>query len=264
MVHEVTEEPRTILRIVLEDDRLLEIFAVLSADLVNAVSSETTLDKALRCCIARLAMWQGLFERLPAEGLSEERQRGLLGELMILESMLLPNLDALAAIEAWAGPDAKHQDYIVAGLAIEVKTSLAKRHARIMITNEKQLDERPHEHLVLAYLQLDESITKGVSLPMVVERVRKLIAAHTAAAAAFDDRLLLGGYLDVHVPLYQRSRWRVADPKFFRVTGTFPRLTEANLPPGIGDIQYSIMADSLGSYEIMAEDVVRLLESPRD
>ncbi|MES2443979.1 MAG: PD-(D/E)XK motif protein [Pseudomonadota bacterium] len=264
MVHEVTEEPRTVLRIALEDDRLLEIFAVMSADLIGAVSSEPSVATALRRCIDRLCMWQGLFERVPAEGLSEERQRGMLGELMILESLLLPRLDALAAVEAWTGPDPKHQDFIRSGLAIEVKTSLAKRHARIMIANEKQLDERPHDALLLAYLPLDESASRGTSLPMAVERLRDLVGQDPAAAMALDDRLLLGGYLDVHAPLYQRNRWQASDARFFRVEGDFPRLTEATLPRGVGDIQYSIIADDLGAYELPAEDVARLVEKTRD
>lgn len=262
MVHEVTPAPnaRTLLRVMLEDERLLEIFAVMSADLVSVVAAQQSAALALRRCIDRLCMWQVLFERVPVEGLSEEKQRGMLGELIVMETLLLPRLDTLAAVESWAGPDPAHQDFLRSGLAIEVKTSLAKRHARIEIANEKQLDERPHDTLVVAHLSLDESAAHGDSLPLVVDRLRGLVAPDPVASRLFDDRLLLGGYLDVHAPLY-RNQWQCSGTRYYRVEGDFPRLTEANLPPGVGDIRYSIIADDLGQFELAAQDVASLVEA---
>lgn len=261
VVHEVSVEPRTLIRIMLEDKGLLDIFAVMSADLIGIVTSQTSTALALRRAIDRLCMWQVLFERVPAEGLSKERQRGMLGELLIMEQLLVPILGSLAAAECWTGPDPAHQDFIRLGLAIEVKTSLAKRHARLRIANEKQLDERSHENLLLAYINLDESVAHGDSLNMVVQRVRALAADDPAAARILDDRLLAGGYLDVHAPIYDRNRWRAGDARYFRVKGEFPRLTDANLPAGVGDIGYSIIADDLGSYEIGDDEVAALVEA---
>lgn len=260
LIHEVTASTprRTVLRVALEDARLRDIFAVLSADLVDAVRVETTATAALRRCIDRLSMWQGLFERLPAEGLSEEEQRGLFGELAMLEGPLLEALGPLAAVTAWTGPDPSNQDFTHEGTAIEVKTSLAKRHARLVITNERQLDERPHRLLLLAYLRLDESAAHGMTLPVLVGRCRGLLQSDPTAARAFDDRLVTGGYLDVHAPLYTGS-WQVSATKFFEVRDAFPRLTEANLPPGVGDIRYSIIADDLGAWETSRQQVISAL-----
>jgi hypothetical protein len=261
-IHEVAAGPpeRTILRIMLEDERLLDIFAVLSADLIATAAGESTPAAALRRCIDRICLWQGLFERVAVEGLSEERQRGMIGELLILETLLMPRLDPLAAVLAWAGPDSAHQDFIHGTTAVEVKTSLAKRHARIMIANEKQLDERPHGALVLAHMRFDESAAHGMSLPEAVARMRSALIADPAALRQLDDRLMLGGYLDVHAPLYRRSRWRISSIRYFRVGGEFPRLTEENLPRGVGDISYSIIADDLGPFEVSEEEAARLLE----
>jgi hypothetical protein len=72
--------PRISIRIVLEDDRFIEIFAVLAVDLLNTVAREAKSGSGLNQSINRLAMWQGLFDRLPPDGMSAERQRGLFGE----------------------------------------------------------------------------------------------------------------------------------------------------------------------------------------
>jgi hypothetical protein len=261
VIHEVIgggAGSRTVLRVLLEDMRLLDIFAVLSADLVEVTRSETSAASALRRCIDRLSMWQGLFERLPAEGLSDEAQRGLFGELFVLADFFLPALDPLATVTAWVGSEPRNQDFVHGGFAVEVKTSLAKRHARLMISNEKQLDERPHDTLLLAHVRIDES-EKGLTLPAMVERCRGLVAADPVASRELDDRLLAGGYLDLHAPLYLDHSWRVAGVRFFRVQGDFPRLTEANLPPGVGDISYSIIADDLGAHEVTRDAAVALI-----
>ncbi|WP_105434797.1 PD-(D/E)XK motif protein [Neorhizobium tomejilense] len=261
-LHEVTRAPtpRTILRVLLEDDRLLEIFAVLSADLVEAVIAETTVAAGVRRCLDRLCMWQILFDRIPAEGLSEERQRGLFGELAVMDSLLLKILGSSAAVRSWVGPDPANQDFVHRGTAIEVKTTLAKRHARVMISNEKQLDERPHDALVLAHFRMDESASLGETLTSLVARLRARLAADPVSAREFDDRLTLAGYLDIHAQVYDRNKWLLSSTRFYRVQGDFPRLTEHNLPSGVGDIKYSIIADDLARYEATAEQVAGLLE----
>ena len=141
------------------------------------------------------------------------------------------------------------------GVALEVKTSLAKRHARLAIANERQLDERPHRMLALVYVRLDESLGEGLSLPALVERCRARLRDDVPAARLFDDRLVAAGYLDVHADLY-RSSWLVSAMRFFGVRGNFPRLTDANLPAGVGDIRYSIVADDLGHWEMTREDAL--------
>lgn len=266
VVHEAVrnENPRTILRVILEDPSLLDIFAVLSADLINATRAEQDSEVGLRRCIDRLSMWQGLFERVPPEGLSGEAQRGLFGELVVLENFCLPELDPLEAVTSWAGPDAAHQDFRVGDAAIEVKTTLAKRHARIFITNEKQLDERPHRVLLLALVRLDVSQAQGIALPTLVTRLRSVLPSDTVAEREFNTRLMLGGYLDVHAPLYERNRYLVEAQRYFHVHGDFPRLTEAELPPGVGDICYSIIADDLSGHEVKREEAAHLVRGSHD
>jgi hypothetical protein len=261
LVHEVTSAVprRTVLRVVLEDGRLRDIFAVLSADLVDTVRVEKSAAAALGRCIDRLSMWQGLFDRVPVEGLSDEAQRGLFGELAVLEDVVLDALGALEGVTAWTGPEPKNQDFVHEGVALEVKTSLAKRHARLMIANEKQLDERPHRLLLLVYVKLDESAAQGMTLPARVEHCRVLLRSDPVAGRIFDDRLMTGGYLDVHAPLYANSSWRVSGVRFFQVRDAFPRLTDANLPAGVGDVRYSIIADDLGSYELSRGDALSAL-----
>ena len=44
--------------------------------------------------------------------------------------------------------------------------------------------------------------------------------------------------------------------RFWHVTGDFPRITEADLRPGVGDCQYRISAAGLDQYACLPEDVL--------
>ena len=260
--HEILrgEPARTIVRILLEDQRLLEIFAVLAVDLLGVAVSQSTAAEALRLCTDRIAMWQGLFERIPADGLSDEAQRGLFGELWVINDLFLNVLPPADAVAAWIGPDPGNQDFVHRGIAVEVKSSLAKRHSRLSIANEKQLDETPFRQLVLAHVRLDDGSAQGESLPDLVKLCRDRIGPDLYAARRFDNSLLEAGYLDAHAPLYADRTWQVSSLRFFHVRHEFPRLTEANLPPGVGDIKYSIIADNLVQYECQREQLVASLK----
>lgn len=251
---------RTVVRILLEDQRLSEIFSVLAVDLLGVARSQSTAAEALRLCIDRIAMWQGLFERIPPDGLSDEAQRGLFGELWVLKDLFLNVLEPGDVVTAWIGPDPGNQDFVHQGMAVEVKSSLAKRHSRLSIANEKQLDETPFRRLVLAHVRLDDGSAQGETLPGLIRHCRDLLGKDPYAARQFDNSLLEAGYLDAHAPLYADRSWQVSSLRFFHVHGEFPRLTEASLPPGVGDIKYSIIADDLAQYECQREQVITSLQ----
>jgi hypothetical protein len=137
---------------------------------------------------------------------------------------------------------------------------LAKRHSRLWIANEKQLDEAPFRQLALAHVRLDDGSAQGESLPRLVKRCRSRFEQDPFAARHFDNRLLEAGYLDAHASLYESRSWQVSSLRFFHVHGDFPRLTEANLPPGVGDITYSIIADNLVEYERQREQIIASLQ----
>ena len=253
IAHEISREGegiRTSISILLKDSSKRDIFAILCADLLDVMARAKDSLTALDACVARLSAWHALFERLTREGLSAERQRGLFGEMHVLQDLMLPTLHPVEAVRAWLGWDRSHQDFKSGGNAIEVKTSIAKCHVKILISNEKQLDDRPHDMLVLAHVRIDESDSKGLSLPDLIAGIREALSAQPLARQELDDRLFQAGYLDNQADLYSQPCYSVNDVKLFHVHGNFPRLTEANLPIGVGDIHYSIVLSELGSFEI--------------
>lgn len=262
---EVTGPPdnrRTIFRIHLETPAQSEVFAILCADLLGILIPAVDAAAALGQTITRLGAWQSLFDRVRKEGLSPEKQRGLFGELQILRSLLLPERHPLDAVISWLGWEPTNQDFKLGGLAIECKTSMAKRHAKVIISNEKQLDEAPHELLILAFVRLDESEAFGLSLPELVNTLRSELEVQAVARQELDMRLLQAGYLDSQSDLYHSPKYQLASIQYYHVRDEFPRLTEANLPPGVGDIKYSIIPGDLEKFAI-EDDAMRQIVRTR-
>jgi hypothetical protein len=243
------------LRVVLTDVGLREVFNPLAGDIAAASQQAPDPAAAVLAAVSRFERWQRMLEKLADTGLTPEARRGLFGELSILRSHLLPQMSATDAVAAWTGPAAANQDFQLHDAAIEVKTSIGKEPQTLMISNERELDPCGTPWLLLAFLSLDEHRGgSGESLNATVTGAR---AAMTDAAARslLDDLLVRAGYLESQRDLYDEPKYTVRKERFWHVTGDFPRITEADLRPGVGDCRYRISTTGLDEYVMTAAQV---------
>ena len=66
----------------------------------------------------------------------------------------------------------------------------------------------------------------------------------------FKLKLLEVGYYDIHRPLYEETGYTIRQENLYRVAGNFPRITEADIPIGVGDVRYSIILSESEEYRI--------------
>ncbi|MEB3204643.1 MAG: PD-(D/E)XK motif protein [Candidatus Sericytochromatia bacterium] len=253
---------RTYLVLTLLDEALLAVFARLCADLCDVMLERGEGAAALVAGLGRLDRWRLLLDGVRAEGMSTSRQSGLFGEMHVLD-ILLDHLPADFAVRGWQGFDQHLQDFRLGGLGIEVKTSEARQHVRIRIANERQLDERPWHRLLLACVLVDADVGTGTSLVDKVAALRARLDDEPGARRMLDDRLEEYGYLDAQARLYADRRLEVRRLLVLEVRDEFPRLTEAGVPAGVGDIRYSVVVTNLPEYEIAEDTFVRWLEEAR-
>lgn len=229
----------------LRDPTTADVFSVVAEDLAARLVNVTDAGGALSTVFNQLGRWQ-LFLTASRDGLGAERQRGLYGELLLIATALAPRIGMVAATDAWKGSSGAHQDFQVPRGAIEVKASAAKQPTTVRITSERQLDETGVGALFLHVYVLDErdvagaTSTPGESLAMLVARIRGEVSRDVIAAARFEDKLLLAGWLDQHASRYENRRWTIRSHSTFRVSTDFPRVVERGLPVGIGDVSYEL------------------------
>jgi hypothetical protein len=244
------------LRVILSDTSLREVFSPLASDIAAAAHAEPSAAVAVLAAVGRFGHWRQMLQNLAASGLAPHSRRGLFGELAFLCDYLLPSLPIGEAVRAWTGPAGAHQDFQLPHAAIEVKTSVGKEPQTLVVSSERELDDTGTGRLILAHFSLDERRGgSGESLNAIIDRARGLVA-HTGAREALDDLLVRAGYLRQQRSFYDEPRYTVRRQRFWHVTGEFPRITEADLRPGVGDCEYRISVTGLEQYALAAEDVL--------
>lgn len=236
--------------VVLKEQRYVDVFGALAEDLFRRVSEAPAPADQARAFFGQLSRWQK-FLSASTEGLSDEQQRGLWGELRYLRERLLPVLGPQAVV-GWKGPEHACQDFQFERGAIEVKTTLATQPQVVRIANERQLDESVWPMLILHVIALDVREGGGETLPSMIASLRSKLAADPVAADQFEDRLLLAGYLEAHSGRYFERGYFVRSETNLHVRRGFPMLTEQNLPAGVGDVSYGLAIAACTAFALTA------------
>jgi hypothetical protein len=240
--------------VVLKEARFADVFTALAEDLVRRVADVSDAAAQARAFLGQLARWQK-FLSSSFDGLSEESQRGLWGELYFLREHLLSTIGA-AAVHSWKGGERAHQDFQFESCAVEVKTTLAKQPQVVRITSERQLDDSAWDALFLNVIALDVRDGSGETLPGMVDLLRNKLGADAAALEQFEDELLASGYHDGHAARYADRGYNVRAIGFFRVCPKFPNLVEADMPPGVGDANYALSVAACEPFRVQPKEVV--------
>jgi len=175
-----------------------------------------------------------------------------------LYKYILPSTDFTSALEYWRGHERKNQDFVFPNGNVEVKTSTQKQHAKVYISNEKQLDNSGISNLFLYCLLLNEPVQSGYSLSGIVNMIYELLKGVPNANLKFRDFLLDAGYLDEHKEQYAIPVYSINDEYFFKITEEFPRIIK--VPDGIGDVKYSINLSSCTSFSFDIIEGILLLK----
>ena len=253
-----------ILALKLLDPGLQDIFHTLCLDIV-AVSMQTRSEsEAVSVALMRTWRWHHLLRGGGGTLLSPEEQKGLIGELLVLERILLPHVEASAAVTAWRGPLGSPKDFEIGRVAIEVKARRGGARPTVAITSEDQLDESGVDSLFLYVVELDEApedATDGLTVSEVADRVREqLYSLDPGAAGVFESLLSAAGVRPEDD--YSHSHWLEGPSRVYRVTGEFPRIARSDVRPGVSHVRYTVSLDDcepfLMSVSALAEALVEM------
>ena len=226
--------------------RLLEathrdIFLTLCKDIAASAAQASSEAEAVSITVMRTWRWHQLLRAGADQRLTPDEQRGLVGELLVLQRLLLPRLSAAASVAAWTGPMDAPKDFEIGRTAIESKARRGGATPFIAISSEHQLDITGIDRLFLHVVEVDRSpdgVDGSFTLPDLAASVRDSIeSAEPAAAERFDALLYAAGLLPEHS--YDDYRWVAGESKLFEVVGDFPRIG-SDVPQGVSTVRYSI------------------------
>lgn len=246
------------LHIYLLDNQLKDIFSLFIENIVEEISKSVTENEALVETSNVVLKWKKLFDKINFQGLTIERQKGLIGELLLFNSLLDEEYSIDALLESWTGPDFNDKDFRFGSFGIEVKLTSSKV-PKVKISSERQLDNENLTKLYLVLYVVEEVKDKGFSLNSIIEQIRTKINNNQNALKFFNERLLLVGYFDEDFENYKRQ-YAFRKRNFYEVSNDFPRLIASDLPIGLFDTKYNIELSAIEQFLVSNESILELIK----
>ena len=246
--------PHDWLVIRLVDSEQREIFHRLCLDIVASTGLAKTEEQAIQRFLARTWRWHRLLTGAPDGRLSDEEQRGLLGELGVLKKHLVPALGVAEALRCWTGPLDSPKDFEIGGICVEAKTRRGAAAPHVVVSSEHQLDSSGVDILFLHVADVNASgpdTAGAVTITEAVLALREIIAEHDMAAIdLLEERLTAAGF--EWMDDYSDRRWIVGREHLFEVREGFPRVVPSMLPYGVSNLRYSISLEDCESFKVEA------------
>ena len=245
------------LNIYLLDNQLKDIFSLFIENILEEISKCVIENEALLETSNVVLKWKKLFDKIIFQGLTTEKQKGLIGELLLFNSLLDENYPIDNLLESWTGPDFEDKDFLFGSKGIEVKFSSSKT-PKIKISSERQLDSQNLSHLFLVFYVTELVKDNGFSLNSVVDQIRNKIANNHNALKLFNERLMLVGYINEDIENYN-SQYALKSTYKYSVTSDFPKLVFSDLPIGIFNTTYNIELSSIDIFRLNTESFIELI-----
>lgn len=250
---------RIVIRLVDPEQR--EIFHRLCLDIVEATGLARTEREAVGRFLNRTWRWHRLLKGRRTDKLSDEEQKGLLGELRVLRNQLIPILGVFESVSSWTGPLGTYKDFEVCGICIEAKARQGTAVPEVVVSSEFQLDTERGETLFLYVTEVDvasEADRGSFTITDIAEEIRSGIAKEDLAVVdLFEERLAAAGF-DWDDD-YSDRRWLYQGERLFRVHEGFPRVTRSMCPAGVANLRYSISLAACEEFCVDSESLKRTI-----
>lgn len=219
-----------------------DIFQRLCMDIIASAKDASFEKEVVKLALSRTWRWHHLLRGGGDALLSSEAQKGLIGELLVMERHLLPLLSAVDAVLAWRGPMGAPKDFEIGRICIEAKARRGAATPYISISSEHQLDITGVDELFLHVAELDRAPSDaqdGFTVSDMAKRVReKVRSADNGAVSEFEALLSAVGFR--WEDDYSSSLWIEGPSRLYRASGEFPHISAQDLTSGVSKVRYSI------------------------
>ena len=231
-----------ILVIRLKDPEQKDIFHRLCLDIIAATRLAGSEEAAIDRFLARTWRWHRLLRGGRNDKLSDEEQKGLIGELNLMQQHLFPVIGFEASIKSWTGPLDAPKDFEIGRICMEVKARRGAAAPFVTISTEHQLDTKGLDALFLVVLEVTGTSSddpRGVTVSDAAQGIlTELQNLDVSVAELFEERLLAVGF--DWKDDYSGNRWLVGSEHFYKVEDGFPRITPGMHPAGVTNVRYAI------------------------
>ena len=257
-------DERIVIRLTDREQR--DIFLRFCRDVMDATALAKTEEQAVARFLARTWRWHRLLQGSRDSRLGDEEQKGLIGELVVLERRLFPVLRALDAVRSWTGPLDTPRDFEISRIHVEAKAR-GRATPRVTISSEHQLaSSAGADQLFLHVTEVaiaPQGAAGAVTVTGMANRIRSLLAGQDMAAVdLFESRLDAVGF--DWADDYSDKPWLIGDESLYEVREGFPRITPATVPNGAGDVRYTISLPECETFRIALDALATAVSGAMD
>ena len=231
-----------------------DVFTIVLEDIVEALITENTEEDYLEVLTKRIGKWIDFFKNSINKILTKSEVIGLLGELQFILEM---NKKGIVDVDLmWNGPRMAEQDYQTNCVAVEIKTTAANSIKKVKISSLEQLDRLNRKRLFLCCYRIMADDLNGLTLPMMIDEVRKTIPK--SRKSLFEAKLFCLGYTDNNAVKYY-DKYSFCETKVYDVTSEFPKITRQTINKGIESAVYCINLNECEDFIVDSDELSKCL-----
>ena len=231
-----------------------DVFTIVLEDIVEALISVNTEEDYLEILSKRIGKWIDFFKNTINKTLPKSAVIGLLGELQFILEM---NKRGIVDVDLmWNGPRMTEQDYQTNSVAVEIKTTAANSIKKVAISSLEQLDILDRNRLFLCCYRITPDDLNGLTLPMMIDEVRKIIPK--SRRSLLEAKLFCLGYTDKNAVRYN-NRYSFSETKVYDVTADFPKITRQTINKGIESATYNINLSGCENFIVDLDELSKYL-----
>lgn len=228
----------------LNDQRYYQMFKAFYEDVFESTWN-VKLEEAAAIFIEIYKKWVRAFS---TEGspLTKEEVQGLIGEMCVIDEVLLKKYDPKTILDGWMLTQKGKQDFIFSDTWYEVKSTHIGSNT-VTITSPEQLDCSTDGFLSVVKLKTTSvNDEKKVNLSIIINRLLKIFDDYGYG----EDFLIKLAELDLPDDRYDDQVYEIIELEHYAVNDGFPCLKRSTLSPAIGLVQYELYLEQMKIYRV--------------
>jgi hypothetical protein len=235
------------------DDDFYDLFDDLIFSIYIKIHSMSSAGLYVTELLKTYYKWSEFFRDTHNQSLADETIRGLFGELIVLNEMLLESAsaDINDVLNSWKGPYDTNHDFVNETCDKEVKTRL-ESILNIRIASEHQLQADVGKNLELIIVTLVSDTINGVSLLDLVITIRDVVISKLGDYTIVLNGLSQKGLNVNSLQAYNNLRFIPV-----KITGydccqnEFPKIVRSNIAAAVSSVSYKLNVEELKPFILL-------------
>lgn len=233
------------LRFSLCHEEVSGLFYKFCEDLVEQTRDLKDKSEGYNSIINRFYLWKKLFVSSKKAFLSENEIMGLIGEILVIRDILIPELGSTKALKSWSGQELTHKDFSYDDTWIESK-AVSKSAQTVKISSLEQLASENPGKLIVHRLEKMSTAYNGITLNKLILETKQTFDQYDEQDV-FMSKVSLQGY--EYNNYYDDFVYELVDCKKYTVNSDSPKITKSQVPSAIEKASYEISMSEISEFE---------------